>query len=70
MAFDKDKYWENRKAGKAGTGEYIVVPTKPVIPPTANISFDNSGQMVVKNRAFRRQRIKLPTANQKKSKRK
>lgn len=63
MAFDKDKYWENRKAGKNGTGEL----PKPKVQETENSAergFDNEGNIIVKNRAYRRRRIKLPGDNQ------
>ncbi len=62
MAFDKDKYWKNRKEGKRGQGEL----PKPQITPTDNEaerSFDNEGNMVIKNRAYRRRRIRLPGDN-------
>lgn len=76
MTFDKDKYWENRKAGRNGT---YVEPTKvkkveqDEIPKGATLSFDNDGNMVIKNRAYRRQRVRLyPKSSQlrKKNKRK
>lgn len=61
MAFDKDKYWKNRKEGKRGQGEL----PKPQITESgdAERGFDNAGNIIVKNRAFRRRRIRLPGDN-------
>jgi len=60
MAFDKDKYWENRKAGKRGQGVDKSAPAKGTshIPSDANIVFTNEGTMVINNRAYRRQLLK------------
>lgn len=62
MAFDKDKYWENRKENKRGQGE---IPKPRVVESTdgAERGFDNEGNIVVKNRAMRRRRIRLPGDN-------
>ena len=46
-----------------GQGEY----PQPLVMPNPNskaeIGFDNNGQMIVKNRAFRRRTVKLPDEN-------
>lgn len=75
MTFDKEKYWENRKAGKNGTT--VELTKKQVeqasVPEGATLTFDNDGSMVVKNRAFRRTKERLyPKTSQlrKKNKRK
>lgn len=61
MAFDKDKYWENRKSGKRGQGEEssAPVPGSKTIPADANLAFTNEGTMVINNRAYRRYRPSL-----------
>ena len=64
MTFDKDKYWENRKAGKRGQGELPKAPAPKQSPTdTAERGFDNNGNMIVKNRAYRRRKIRLPGDN-------
>lgn len=55
MAPDK-----NKKADEAS----LVQLADDVLPPGAHLSFDNDGNIVIKNRAYRRQRSKLPGANQ------
>ena len=59
MAFDKDKYWEQKKDNVGSKRP------KPKVTPTgdAETSFDNEGRMVVKSRAYRRRPIKLPGDN-------
>lgn len=63
MAFDKDKYWENRKAGKRGQG---TIPKARVVDTQndAERGFDNDGNVIIKNRAYRRRKLKLPGDNQ------
>jgi hypothetical protein len=63
MAFDKDKYWENRKAGKRGQGT-IPRPKTVDTDNGAERGFDNDGNIIIKNRAYRRRRIRLPGDNQ------
>lgn len=57
MAFDKDAYWERRRAGKQP------IAKKPsgtdYVPSTASIGFDNDGNMVVLNRQYRRRKIQI-----------
>lgn len=58
--FDKDKYRENRAKGVRGQGETPVpTPTKQEVPDGAVVSFGNDGTMVVKNRAYRRQSVRM-----------
>jgi hypothetical protein len=70
MPFDKERYWINRKEGRRGQDDSTASPiSKDNIeidkaPDNAVISFGNDGTLVVKNRAYRRQRVKLPGSNQ------
>lgn len=58
MAFDKKEYWKNRKDGKRGQGELEKLPSN-AITQTGTIGFTNSGEMVMKNRAYRRTTVSL-----------
>lgn len=79
MSFDKKRYWENRNhtikqkdedgnevevaAPKRGQGP---VPKGRIINTEETmLSFTNEGEIVVKNRAYRRQKVKLPTPKKK-----
>lgn len=57
--FDKDKYWENRKSGKRGQ-ENDTPASKYDKPAEVSMGFNNDGEIVVKSRAYRRQRFVLP----------
>lgn len=58
LSKDKQKYWATRIQGGAPKPK----ATSPIkIPEDIVIGFDNSGRMVAKTRALRRQ--KLPTEN-------
>lgn len=59
VSFDKQKYWDNRKDGKRGQGVDITVAPAPAVPDSAVIGFSDDGKLIVKNRAFRRQRTKI-----------
>ena len=58
--FDKLKYWKNREEGKRGQGEVKKSPVLPDSNNPAEIGFDEKGQMLVKNRLYRRKKSKLP----------
>lgn len=64
MTFDKDTYRKNREAGIRGQGaKPVPTPAKlsgEDIPKGAEISFDEHGHILIKNRAYRRQRTLLP----------
>lgn len=68
MTFSKKKYWENRKAKKRGQDEVVpaIVMPNVTIADNTQMGFDNEGQIILKNRAYRRQKIKLPNDEQKK----
>lgn len=52
---EKQQYWANRVLGNNGQG--VVAPKAKVFKESgATISFNNAGEMVVHNRASRRQR--------------
>lgn len=55
--FDKEKYWKDRKDGKRGQGEEKKLRAKP---SDAEIGFSSDGSMIIKNRAWRRQKYSLP----------
>jgi hypothetical protein len=58
--FDKDKYRENRDKGIRGQGATPVpIASADSIPDGAKVSFGNDGTMVVKNRAYRRQSVRM-----------
>lgn len=61
--FNKDEYWKNREAKQRGQG--MIIKPKVVENPDskAEIGFDNNGNMIAKNRAYRRRSIKLPGFN-------
>lgn len=46
-----------------GQGLYPQPVVMPNLDSKAEISFDNNGQMIIKNRAYRRRTVKLPGAN-------
>jgi len=73
MTFDKKLYWSNRNSGKRGQGEVPKIPQNSIVPDTATVGFTNDGQLIIKNRAFRRKNTKIaPKSSQlrKKGKRK
>lgn len=59
MKFDKELYWKNRQDGKRGQGVVEKLPANAITPDNARIGFTNDGELVAKNRAFRRQTTRL-----------
>jgi hypothetical protein len=59
MTFNKDKYRENREQGVRGQGEVAAPTSQQEVPEGAKITFGNDGTMVVKNRAYRRQAVRM-----------
>lgn len=78
--FDKEAYWANRRSGNRGqlsdVAKEVVKQheyTADNLPPGAKLSFGEDGTLVVKNRAYRRQKTRIfPKSSQlrKKNKRK
>jgi len=66
MTFDKEEYWKRRNEGKSGIPKPVT--TKAVLNEEGdkNIGFDINGNIIIKNRAWRRKSTKLPTTMQKK----
>lgn len=62
MSFDKNEYWKNRKEGKRGQSVETSVTelADATLPQGANVGFDNDGNMVLRNRAYRRKPMRLP----------
>lgn len=53
MTFNKEAYWAARNAD-----EKPAKPKKNIVTPKGELSFDDNGQLIVKNRQFRRRKIK------------
>lgn len=71
MSFDKEEYWKRRNEGKSGVPKPITSHMHIDEEGDKNIGFDINGNMIIKNRKWRRQPTKLPTTDIKpKSKRK
>lgn len=77
MIFSKKEYWERRnntveveENGKKiqkpkplrGQGNKYNPIGAPTTPNKADVGFDNQGHIIFKNRAFKRQKVRLPSS--------
>jgi len=58
--FDTKEYWERRGANKRGQGDKLLKTGKVVTTGPAEFAFNNEGHMIIKNRSYRRRKVKLP----------